>query len=148
MAYSGLGARLYISATAPATYDKAGFEAVGVVYSEAADLLSNGTTLGGTWGTTSDTLMTTGEQVTSKTSKSADSFNVSHFQEVTNDGIVLLKAAYESKEYYSFKLVNGAGAIKYFQAHTTGMTDTTGDTESHERTEYTIQPRSVGAVVG
>lgn len=147
MAFTGLGSKLAISASRGTTYDDdatTGFPSL--TYTDIDDLLSSGTVLGGKWGSTSDNFMESGEQVTSKTSKSATEFTVSHFSDVSNAGTAILDAAYESRNYYSFKLTNGAGDALYFEAHVTGRNENGGDTESHERIEHTIMPRSLSAV--
>jgi hypothetical protein len=148
MAYTGLGSKISISAGLSSTYDNnatTGFPSL--TYTVCTGLLSNGSTTGGTWGSTSDTYLESGEVVESKTSLTAQEFSVSHFADETNAGIELLQTAFANKtDYYSFKLEDGAGNAKYFQARVMSMTETGTDTEAHDKIEYTIKPRALESV--
>jgi len=154
MAGTGLNSKLYISSDAPASYDAAGMEAIfptpdpvsgtGV---EIENPISSGISTGGTYGSTSDILMD-GETVESKTSLTTSEFSISLFEDETNSGRTELDNAYDSRDYFTFLLVNGRGTRKYFQAKVMGRVFEEGDTEAHEKVMYTIKPRAKDPIIG
>ena len=147
MAGTSLGASINISASRPATYSQAGFEDAGVVFTEIENALVNTITLGGTYGSTSDVILSTGETVESKTSLTSTEFTISLFEDESNAGITILDAAFESRDYFAFKIVSGSGNTKYIEARVMSKNFEEGDTESHEKVMYTVKPRSLAPIV-
>lgn len=111
--------QIYISATLPATNNQAGFEDIGIVFSEIVDAASFS-------GTEKTSTMATSERLAGgmpvKLKSSAYDYADATFDYVYNTdvaGVVLLLAAQDSINPYSFKVVDDAGDIKYFQGAVT-----------------------------
>jgi hypothetical protein len=143
---TGLGGVISISATRPTAYTEAAFTDVAVVYDVIENVVSGGRSTGVTYGTTSFVDLTSGETVENKTSISAQEFTLQIPEDTVSAGRTTMDAALASTEYHTFKIVNGSGNTKYFEAYVTAKTYDEGDTENTEMASYTIKPRALPTI--
>jgi hypothetical protein len=106
------GATLSLSASIPATYDQAGYEASAMVYTEIAEIENFGNH-GMKATITEFTPVATGIVAKMKGSKNYGTMNLSIGSIPSNAGQVMLEAAAESNNHYSGKYVYPDGEVHY-----------------------------------
>lgn len=137
--YTASGATISISASLPATEDRAGFEAL--TYTEIGKVRSLGD-LGDSWGTATYTLIAEARQKNLKTFKQAAAMNLTVLSGATGSGLTILEAAYESYNDYSFKIEMASGDTFYFFGIVTGNTIPLGDGSAVVDHQRNVQPNS------
>jgi hypothetical protein len=112
--YTSIGAKLSLSASAPATFDASGYAAL--TYSKIG-LIGKIGDLSGKWDEDKFNILETGGTVKAKTFRDAGSTELEIGYKPADTGQALLKTAYEDAlNDYSFKLEMPDGEVRYFQA--------------------------------
>lgn len=110
-----LGATIAISATLPDTYDAAGYQSTDLVFTAIGEVETLGAH-GVTSAVTEFTPIDTGVVAKVKGSKNYGNMSMSLGDLPGDAGQVLLKAASESRNHYSFKVTYPDGAVHYIDA--------------------------------
>jgi len=121
------GGSIFVSASLPATYNKAGYEAL--VYTEvggAADLPA----LGGSANVVSYDLLSTGFTTKKKGQKQFGSATFNYASVPSDAGQVIMTAATLSQNSYSFKVVYNNGATDYVTAIVMGAPKNNGTADT------------------
>ena len=139
------GTIISISDDIPATYDKDGFEAVGVVFTEIGEVASPPTGGGRTYEDVTYNLLK--DRATVHLKGTYDEAETT-FEIVTNRsdaGQIILRTAHHSDDYFSFKVAYPDGEIDYYLARVYGIVEDQGDANSVRRKSVTIRkdPRGV-----
>jgi hypothetical protein len=107
------GATLYLSASIPATYDAAGYQASSMVYTEIAAEAESLGNHGGTAAVTQRKPIKTGVIAKAKGSKDYGTMSMTIGSIPGSAGQILLNAAFESNAHYSAKLLYADGEEHY-----------------------------------
>mgnify|MGYP001180998496 CR=1 FL=1 len=132
------GSTVSISDDIPATYDEAGFEAVGVVFTAIGEVTSIGGK-GRTYNDVSYTNLATRGTVHKKGSYDESELAIEIGVDRADAGQVILKAASDSDANHSFKIAYSNGEVDYFQALTFSFADAGGDADTIRAVTATLR---------
>jgi len=120
------GSTLHVSETLPATNDVAGFTAGSVVYTKVGNVSDLGNIKQGFTGVEFPNVGTRLTE-TLKGIKTAVQFPMQIGRDIADAGLVILQAAFESDNNYTFKITRQDGTIHYFIARVLDLEEVFGD---------------------
>ena len=123
------GSTVSISDDIPASYDEAGFEAAGVVFTAIGEVTSIGSK-GRTYNDVSYTNLTTRGTIHKKGSYDEPELSIEIGVDRADAGQVILAAAAISDANHSFKIAYSNGETDYFEALTFSIVDAGGDSDT------------------
>ena len=139
------GSTVSISDDIPATYNEAGFEAAGVVFTPIGEVTSIGGR-GRTYNDVSYTNLATRGTTHRKGSYDESELSIEIGVDRSNAGQVLLKAASDSDANHSFRIVYSNGETDFFEALTFSFADAGGDSDTIRAVTATLRVDSRGIV--
>lgn len=144
-AISSAGTRVYISATLPATYNEAGYEAL--TWTAIGNIESVGD-YGATFDAVTFDPLDTGVRMKAKGVKDNGDITLPFAYDSADAGVVILKAASDSMNDYSFKVVGQDGKADYFAGKVMAFTKSRGAVNDIYRGNATIAITSTSTGVG
>ncbi len=128
-AMTAAGTKLHICADAPATYDAAGFGAIGMTWTEVGEIVSFGE-FGRKYNFVKHLPLSSRRTVKRKGSYDDGNLNLQLARTPGNAGQLLIKAALASDTSYSYKVTLQDGTIMYFSAQCGSYTTNVGTTDT------------------
>ncbi|MGE4267174.1 MAG: hypothetical protein AB7F25_07045 [Deferribacterales bacterium] len=138
--YTASGATISLTASLPATVDRAGFEAL-TGWAVVGKVRSLGD-LNNSWNTASFTLVSEEREFNKKTFKTSGDMTLTVLAGSTGPGLTLLEEAYNSKNDYSVKVEFPNGDIYYLYGIVIGKNIPLGDGSAVVDKQRTIKPNS------
>lgn len=137
-AMTSAGTTISISATLPATYDKAGFEAVGVVFTEIGEVSDLGE-FGREYNIVKFNPLKDRRTVKRKGSFDDGTVQVQLAKAATDAGQILLKSAVNSDASHSVKIVLQDGTTFYFTAQVSSSTVNVGNVDQITSSTFKLE---------
>lgn len=135
MGKSNVGTTLSISATAPATEDQAGYEAL--TFTQVGGVISVGE-FGDSYEAAAYTLLETGRTTTTKGAVSGGTAAVVYIPDSADAGQIIVDAGLDLDSDYSFEVVRPDGLTEYMQGRIMSRPNSSAEASSVRQRTFSI----------